>query len=650
MPRRRGAICRMCAETFRQTEAGGTCPHDGEILVRADAMRRYPNDELLGRLIKGRYAVFDVLGVGGFGAVYRVHDRALNLEVALKTIHHASWDDPADSIGRFLQEAALLSRLQSSRIVDVYDADIVDGVLFMVLELIHGQSLKERLSQHGPRPLAEAATLIHQILEGLEHAHAHGLIHRDLKPANLLIEHGPSHRLKIIDFGVAKVFGDRHEAGPETATGLVIGTVRYMAPEQLKKGSVVGPAADLYAVGLILFELLVGRSPFHGSPIEVAAAQLYEASPRLPPALVTDELSAFFDRAVAKSTSQRFTSATEMRLALLESLPNQIRTDIMDACPAPDTEFIPSKTRHLRGAACPQKSPHDTAIDVSLDTDGGDAPSADQTTTQITPLEETDGAQEKPTTFHAMSTLDPVDEVPPTQADLAVAPILMPMSNDLPKTSEDVRETADAHRTAPGRTAPSLPLEFPPTPQPMMDDSLTSTDPIRTTPTPDRHGSYRGLNVAFQLTSLAPTDGEPTVPKTELTDEKETPDDAIDDASLPDQIPINRSPGVSWWLRPVLLLAVLLIYLAWLHMDAQAAQRHTSMGWPSDNWTGAHQARTAVTDRRRFIDRRESSVVGDPHHRLPSSVTGDAPGTLGDAIQRCHRHEGMDVVSSREMP
>ena len=347
MSGRIGSICPRCSYTSNRAQPGHICPEDGAVLVSPEVLRKHPDDRLIGRVLKDRYAVFDILGVGGFGSVYRVHDHQLNLEMALKTIHHIGWDDPADSIGRFLQEAELLSRLQSPRIVAVYDADIVDGVLFMVLELIHGHSLKALLQLEGPQSLTAAASLIHQILEGLEHAHAHGLIHRDLKPANLLIEQGEIRRLKIIDFGVAKVLGQPKNSGPNTATGLVLGTVRYMAPEQLKVGSVVGPAADLYAVGLIMYELLVGRSPFHGSPAEIAAAHLYEMPPQLPPSVASVELEQFFNRSVAKSVNDRFTSATEMRLALIDCLPEGIRYQVLERCPAPiQSRFHPKACVH----------------------------------------------------------------------------------------------------------------------------------------------------------------------------------------------------------------------------------------------------------------------------------------------------------------
>ena len=146
----------------------------------------------------------------------------------------------------------------------------------MVLELVRGLSLKQHLARKEKLSLNEAVSVISQILLALEHSHSAGLIHRDLKPSNILFTDLEASQLKLIDFGIAKSLHNDGENDLKTRTGLVIGTVQYMAPEQLRKDLAVGPRADLYATGILFYEVLCGQTPFQGSQAEVAAGHLYQ--------------------------------------------------------------------------------------------------------------------------------------------------------------------------------------------------------------------------------------------------------------------------------------------------------------------------------------------------------------------------------------
>jgi hypothetical protein len=248
------------------------------------------------------------LGRGGMGVVYRAKQTALGRAVALKMIlagPHASAADRA----RFRKEAEAVARLQHPHIVQVFEVGEHDGRLFFSLEHCAGGSLKDRLDGT-PLPPAEAARLVEALARAVHHAHGQGVVHRDLKPANVLFT--ADAELKVSDFGLAKCAG---ETG-QTASGAILGTPSYMAPEQAEgKGRPVGPAADVYGLGAILYELLTGRPPFKAATAVDTILQVVADEP-VPPSRLTGgvprDLETVCLKCLRKVPQQRYPSAAAL--------------------------------------------------------------------------------------------------------------------------------------------------------------------------------------------------------------------------------------------------------------------------------------------------------------------------------------------------
>ena len=221
-------------------------------------------------------------------------------------------------MNRFRQEADLLRQLASPHVVEVYEIDQFDELLYMVLELVPGRSLKEIMNDGTPLSLDRAIHITCQVLEGLAPAHSVGLIHRDLKPGNIMVNEANDDGVKLIDLGIAKVLGAKKDSVPKTGTGLVLGTVRYMAPEQLKRDGLVSSQTDLYSVGLVFYEMITGRTPYDGSPAEMAAAHLYHDPPTIPGAHRSESLDSWFARVMCKSPDERYLDALTMRADLMQ--------------------------------------------------------------------------------------------------------------------------------------------------------------------------------------------------------------------------------------------------------------------------------------------------------------------------------------------
>jgi serine/threonine-protein kinase len=272
----------------------------------------------------GRYRVISALGRGGMGGVLEVEDDT-GARYALK----APMQDleGIDVTRRFAREANALRLLDHPNLVAAVDVFSEAGRLYLVMEKVAGETLTNALD-FGPLHPRRALVITRQTLAGVGHAHAQGLIHRDLKPDNiLLVDMGGWERVKIIDFGIVKLASDVAAAfGAEalTSTGVVFGTPRYMAPEQAL-GRVVDPRADLYAIGIILYEMLAGRPPFD-SDDPVTMLKMHAKAPPPPLPSVTGDapwctrpLIALIDRALAKSPDRRFPDAAEMTAALDEA-------------------------------------------------------------------------------------------------------------------------------------------------------------------------------------------------------------------------------------------------------------------------------------------------------------------------------------------
>jgi predicted Ser/Thr protein kinase len=264
----------------------------------------------------GRYQVCEVLGEGAMGIVYKAHDPLLARAVALKTIRKCvlgSAEIGAGAALRLRNEAQAAARLSHPGIVSVYEYGEDGEQSFIAMEYVHGTPLLTGMARPDALPVADVLCLMVQLLAALQCAHEQGVVHRDIKPANLMIT--PAGRVKIADFGIARI-----DAVALTADAAVMGSPGYMAPE-CYRGAAVDARTDLYACGVLLYELLVGARPFRGGPEIVMYKTLH-----LPvPALVRDEVPAsaalapfepVLQRALAKSPDDRYASALEMREAL----------------------------------------------------------------------------------------------------------------------------------------------------------------------------------------------------------------------------------------------------------------------------------------------------------------------------------------------
>ena len=263
-----------------------------------------------GRLVAGRYLVRGQLGRGAFKEVYLAHDERLDRDVALAIVVAAGAS--ATARARVEREARVTGRLgDHPNVVTVYDTGELDGVPYLVLRAMPGGSLADAL-EAGPPHAADVPRIGRDVAAALAHAHAHGVVHRDVKPDNVWLAADGTAALG--DFGVA------HEAGADrlTADGVVVGTVRYVSPEQIR-GEEAGPASDLYALGVTLYELVAGRPPFTGPDIAAVYAQHLGAAPAPPSAYapgVAHDLERLILALLAKAPEQRPASAADVADAL----------------------------------------------------------------------------------------------------------------------------------------------------------------------------------------------------------------------------------------------------------------------------------------------------------------------------------------------
>ena len=270
----------------------------------------------VGQTFESRYDVHDVLGKGGFATVYRATDRTMHRDVAIKVLSHN--DVEGSSRARFFREAEILSGLQHPNIVTLFDfGEASDGTLFMVFEFVAGRDLVAVLREEGPLDVAATLHVLDQLLAALTEAHAHNLLHRDIKPANVLIHpyFDDPYRVKLIDFGVVKRMDEARDQRL-TATGRIVGTLRYMAPEQLYSDS-IDARADIYSLGLLGYELLTAESAIEGrSQKSLISEQLSEQPLVVPRKAGPSEIRRVLDRAMQREADDRWPSAAAMRDAL----------------------------------------------------------------------------------------------------------------------------------------------------------------------------------------------------------------------------------------------------------------------------------------------------------------------------------------------
>jgi TolB-like protein/tRNA A-37 threonylcarbamoyl transferase component Bud32 len=260
----------------------------------------------------GPYVIRGALGAGGMGEVYRAHDSRLGRDVAVKVLPAAMSRDP-ERRERFQREARAIAAMNHPHICAIHDVGQQDGIDFLVMELLAGESLAARIAR-GALPFAEAAPIAHAMLETLAAVHERGIVHRDLKPANIFLT---PHGVKLLDFGLARAAEEADVASTAlTREGAVLGSPRYMAPEQLRGGP-IDHRTDLFAAAVVIHEMLAGQPPFAGrSPIELAHAIVYDAPAPLPAGTATSRCETALLAALAKDPASRPVSARAFASAL----------------------------------------------------------------------------------------------------------------------------------------------------------------------------------------------------------------------------------------------------------------------------------------------------------------------------------------------
>ena len=283
----------------------------------------------LATALEGRYQVLAELGRGGMGIVYQAYDKQLKEQVAIKLLSPLLSTDN-EALERLTREVSLARRVTHPNVIRIHDIGEVNGLYYVSMEYFGGTNLKEHLKRSGPLSLLGAYQILSQMCSGLEAAHSQGVIHRDLKSQNVMV--GPSGQIKIIDFGLARSI---HLEGM-TATGLIMGTPEYMSPEQVS-GKHADERADIYALGVILFEMLTGRVPFTGeSAIAVGFQQLKDPppSPRSINPQIPEEVEKIILKALEKNPIHRYRNVDELRKDFEAALPRFAAAAIVAEAPS----------------------------------------------------------------------------------------------------------------------------------------------------------------------------------------------------------------------------------------------------------------------------------------------------------------------------
>jgi serine/threonine protein kinase len=276
----------------------------------------------------GPYEILSSIGAGGMGEVYRAHDSKLGRDVAIKVLPEAFAHDP-ERLSRFQREAKMLASLNHPNIATIHGLEQSSGTSYLVMELVSGETLQERVKREGPVPVAEALAIAKQIAEALEAAHEKSIIHRDLKPANVKVT--PEGMVKVLDFGLAKAFSDdatTEDIGNSptlsqaaTMQGLILGTAAYMSPEQAR-AKACDKRTDIWAFGCVLYELVTGKQAFHGEDITEILAAVVKSEPdwSVLPAGIPVEVRDLLRRCLQKDKRLRLRDAGDAQIEIQDAL------------------------------------------------------------------------------------------------------------------------------------------------------------------------------------------------------------------------------------------------------------------------------------------------------------------------------------------
>ncbi|NUP14074.1 MAG: serine/threonine protein kinase [Polyangiaceae bacterium] len=327
-----------------------------------------------GQLIGGKVRLRKLLGRGGMGSVWLAHHETLDIEVAVKFIAaELLQGDAALVLARFRREAQLAAKLDNAHTVRVHDHGITEaGVPYIVMELLRGASLAERLHSERRLEVDEAVRVVTEVADGLDHAHAAGIIHRDIKPPNIYLAKTADGRAvtKILDFGIAKSEKMTEPTSASTNSGVLIGTPHYMSPEQLMRAGPSDKSADVWALAVVAYEMLIGKPPFTGETLAATVVAITQGTISMPTKVVPSlapALDAFFGRALHANPRRRFTTAGELAEAFASAargtapaeLPTlvQARGDSASDAALPTGEFLRlTDTTDARSAPTPESS------------------------------------------------------------------------------------------------------------------------------------------------------------------------------------------------------------------------------------------------------------------------------------------------------
>jgi serine/threonine protein kinase len=329
----------------------------------------------VGQTVGRRYRLLRLLGVGGMGAVYEAEQTSLGKRVALKMLHRHCEHD-RDVVRRFQQEARAAARLDHPNIVEVYDLDLdLDGAPFLVMELLRGQTLASVLTREGTLSIAAAVRIALAVADALAAAHGAGIVHRDLKPENVFLATGRARelRVKVLDFGISKVRSNVHVDHRLTRTGMALGTPAYMSPEQAQASEHVDARADVWGLGVLLYEALAGCPPFRaGTPVAQMISVITDEAPPLgllrPD--VPAELEHIVHECLRKSPDERIPSMRALAAALApfaeerSGAPHVGRRGPQGRSASPRAPSAPTVELSSARAAEPPIEPHPEASEV----------------------------------------------------------------------------------------------------------------------------------------------------------------------------------------------------------------------------------------------------------------------------------------------
>jgi serine/threonine-protein kinase len=464
------------------TAAADTLPDAGA----AGPLREGPATPRIGATLAGRYRLEERLAVGGFGAVYRARTlgadpalasaaagrgRALPAEVAIKVLHPSLAAMPAVA-ARFRREGRALARLRSAHTVAAHEWGAADdGTLFIAMELLAGETLLDAYRATGPLPWPRVAAIGRAVCSSLAEAHALGIVHRDLKPANIYLHAaaGGPPVVKVLDFGIAKVLDER-SADPDehTRAGQLVGTLAYMAPEQVLGGA-VGPACDLYTLGTVMYELIAGRLPCADAATPAHLVTLLHTTAPAPLA-TRAAVPAALDRAVMRCLSPdpaaRFGSARELACALAAALDTAAPAELSAAAPreiAGDRE----RTGRRQRPAPPARRAGASGPTGSTRAPAGTLPGAPRARQRATPpVAAARAAEPPPPALAAIRGSRPT--IPPVRGGPAgpVGPAAAPLPRAIPAAAAIPAATPSPPLRRPPRTLPAAGAP-PPAPPPM---------------------------------------------------------------------------------------------------------------------------------------------------------------------------------------